>query len=104
MKTLQEILNLIEDLNEEAHRLAWDSWVAADELMESGDEDDWEIAEDLRHDASMEQASYFRDLYYELAESDKEAIVHWLKEDQDLKDEFSVWFGEEEFEHEFDSD
>lgn len=101
MKTLTEIYNLAENLNEEAHNLAWDSWVAADELMESDNEDDWEAAEEMREDASLEQAGHFRDLFWDLEEEDQAAITHWLKEDADFKDQFSMWFGEQEFADEF---
>lgn len=104
MKTLQEVWELIESLNEEAHAQSWDTWIAADELEESDDEDDWTTAEEMREDASKEQASYFRELYYELDEEEQTAIKHYLKEDEAFKEEFSMWFGEEEFEDEFDTD
>ena len=104
MKTLEEAWNLIESLNEEAHGLAWDIWVAADELNESEDEDDWTTAEEMREEASIEQAGYFRDLYYDLDEEDQEAIKVYLKEDDSFREEFSMWFGEEEFNNEFSTD
>lgn len=104
MKTLEEIFDLIETMNEEAHQEAMDSWVAADELMESDDEDDWNTAEEMREDASAEQASYFRESYWMMAEEDREAINHWLKEDSDFKEQFVMYFGEEEFGNQFDHD
>lgn len=106
MKTLAEIWELVESLNEEAHSDAWDSWVAADELEES-DEDENEnglTAEDLREDASDEQAGYFRQGYWALSEDDQDAIIHWLKEDEAFKDQFSSWFGSAAFENEFGVD
>jgi hypothetical protein len=103
MKTLTEVYDLIETMNEEAHQEAYDSWAAADELMESDDEDDWETAEEMREDASSEQAGYFREAYWDLDKEDQEAIKHWLKEDPDFREEFVVWFGEEEFIDEFES-
>jgi len=102
MKTLAEAWELIDSLNEEAHSNAWDSWVAADEMEESDDEDSEETAEQLREEASNEQAGYFRESYWELAEEDREAIKHWLKADESFKDQFITWFGYEAFEEEFD--
>lgn len=102
MKTVDEIYQLVVDLNEEAHQLAWDSWEAADELEDSDNEDDWERAEDLREDASAEQSMHFRDLYWELEPADQEAIKHWLNKDEQFAEEFATWFGQEEFSNEFD--
>lgn len=101
MKTLDETYNLAQSLNEEAHHLAWDTWVQADELEESENEDDWSAAEEMREEASLEQAEHFRDLYYDLSEEEQTAISHWLKEDEDFKEEFAMWFGEEEFDNVF---
>jgi hypothetical protein len=103
MKSLTEIYDLAQNLNEEAHRLAWDTWVAADELMESDDDADWETAEVMREEASEEQAAHFRDLFWDLDKEDQVAVIHWLKEDTDFRDEFSTWFGEQEFDEEFES-
>lgn len=104
MKTLQEVYDIIDTINEDAHQQAWDTWVSADELMESNEEADWETAEEIREDASMEQASYFRDMYYELDEIDQDSIKYWLKEDDDFKESFSMYFGESQFDEEFDDD
>ena len=103
MKTLEEIFDLVDTLNEDAHSQAWDSWVQADELMESEDEADWEAAEDIREAASEEQAGYFRDMYYDLDETDQTAIKHWITEDEDFKEQFAVYFGESEYFDEFES-
>jgi len=101
MLTLEDTYNLIQELNEEAHNLSWDTWIQADELMESDDENDWEAAEELREEASIEQASYFRDSYYELDAEQQDSIKHWLSNNESFKEEFSVWFGEKEFENKF---
>lgn len=101
MKTLEEAWSIIEELNDDAHNQAWDTWVQADELSESEDETDWDVAEDLREQASLEQAEYFRDSWYELKASNQEDIKYWLNEDEDFKEQFAVYFGEEEFENEF---
>jgi hypothetical protein len=101
MKSLEEAWSIIEELNDDAHNQTWDTWIQADELSESEDESDWDVAEDLREQASLEQAEYFRELWYELDSSDQEDIKHWLNEDDDFKEQFAVYFGEEEFENEF---
>ena len=101
MKTLEEILELVESLNEEAHSDAWDSWIAADEMEDSDEDEDGSAAEQLREEASDEQAGYFRQGYWTLGEDDQEAIKHWLKEDETFKDQFSSWFGYDAFENEF---
>jgi len=102
MKTLDEVWALAESLNEEAHSDAWDSWIAADEMEESEEDEDGTSAEQLREEASDEQAGYFRQGYWALSEQDQEAIEHWLKEDESFRDEFSSWFGSDAFEEEFD--
>lgn len=101
MLTLQETIDLVETLNEEAHQQSWDTWVEADALMDSEEEDDWEAAEELREDASAEQASYFRDEYYSLSEEQKNSIGHWIAEDEDFREQFMAYFGEDEFFNEF---
>lgn len=103
MKTLEEVIDLTETMNEEAHQASFDTWLAADELMESDDEADWETAEEMREDASAEQASFFRESYWELEDEDREAINYWLEEDNDFREQFAMWFGEEEFINEFES-
>ncbi len=101
MKTIEEAWNIIESLNDDAHNQAWDTWVQADELMESDDEDDWETAEDLREQASLEQAEYFRDSWYDLSEEDQEVVKYWLDKDEDFCEQFSTYFGDDEFQQVF---
>ena len=102
MKTLDEVWALAESLNEEAHSDAWDSWIAADEMEESEEDEDGSSAEQLREEASDEQAGYFRQGYWALSEQDREAIEYWLKKDESFRDQFSTWFGYDAFEEEFD--
>ena len=101
MQTLAEVWELIDTLNEQAHTDAWESWVAADEMEASDDEDSEETAEQLREEASNEQAKYFRESYWNLEEEDQAAIKHWLKQDESFQDEFRSWFGYDDFEEEF---
>ncbi len=100
--TLEEAWTLTENLNEEAHQLAWGLWAEADELGDSEEEDNWIAAEEKREEASEEQAQHFRDLYHDLSEEDRADIIHWLNLDEDFSEQFSSWFGEEHFKVEFD--
>lgn len=104
MKTLEEAWDIIEELNNDAHNESWGTWISADELSESEDEDDWETAEEVREQASLEQAEYFRDFYYDLFEEEQNVIKHWLDNDKDFREQFAVYFGEEEFENEFNKE
>jgi hypothetical protein len=101
MKTLEEAYAIIEGLNEEAHGMAWDTWIEADELADSDDEDDWGLAEDKREEASDEQAGYFRNEFESLVAEDREAIEHWLTADESFKEEFRDWYGRDEFDEEY---
>ena len=98
---LDEAWEIIESLNEEAHRLSWDSWIEADEMADSDEEDGDVTAEQLREEASLEQAGYFRDEFWDLDDEDRDAINHWLKEDESFKEQFRDWFGHEEFDDEY---
>ena len=100
-KTLDEAWALAESLNEEAHSLSWDSWIAADKMEDSDEEDGDVTAEQMREDASLEQAEYFRDEFWNLNDEDREAINHWLKEDESFREQFRDWFGHEEFDDEY---
>ena len=101
MKTLDEAFELIEALNEEAHGMAWDTWIEADELQDSDDEDDWELAEGKREEASDEQAGYFRDEFECLSIEDREAVNHWLDADESFREQFRDWYGRDEFDDEY---
>ena len=102
MISIDEAYNIIQSINENAHHRSWDSWAEADRLSESDEEEDWETAEELREDASLEQAAYFREEFNELDDETKEAILHYVDTDNSFKEEFAVWCGEGEFEADFD--
>jgi hypothetical protein len=104
MKTLEETYAIIEGLNEEAHGMAWDTWIEADELADSDDEDDWELAEGKREEASDEQAGYFRDEFECLIDEDREAIEHWLTADESFREEFRDWYGRDEFDEKYNGE
>jgi hypothetical protein len=101
MKTLEETYAIIEALNEEAHSMAWDTWIEADELADSDDEDDWDLAEGKREEASEEQAGYFRSEFSSVSDEDRESIEHWLTADKSFREEFRDWYGRDEFDDEY---
>jgi hypothetical protein len=103
MKKIDEAYSIIDELNERAHNESWDAWIAADELMESDEENAEEKAEELREDASLEQAEHFRNLYSQLDKKDKSSVDHWVKSNEDFRDQFKGYFGEDEFLEEFGS-
>jgi hypothetical protein len=101
MKTLEDTWAIIEGLNEEAHGMAWNTWIEADELQDSEDEDDWELAEGKREEASDEQAGYFRDEFECLEDEDRAAVDHWVDADESFREQFRDWYGHDEFDDEY---
>lgn len=102
MITIDEAYNIVVNINEEAHSRSWDTWEEADNLMESDDDADWETAEELKEQASLEQASYFREGFEELDDDTRDAILHYVNTDEAFKEEFVMWYGEDEFEADFE--
>ena len=102
MLTLAETLDIAATINEQAHQETWDTWLEADRLENSDDDEDWARAEDQRELATRQQSEWFRDLYYDLREDQQQSIGHWLEHDPDFREQFTSWFGEEEFERVFD--
>lgn len=91
MRTKEEVYDLIFDLNEEAHGQAWDTWEESDRLMDSEDEDDWDRAEEVKQDASIEQACYFREMLEEYPGLLEEAM-HYAETDESFKMEWEAWY------------
>jgi len=101
MITKDEAYDIIQQINENAHQQAWDTWEEADNLMESDDEDDWEAAEELRDQASTEQSNYFKEEFESLDEETQEAIMHYVDTDESFREEFVMWYGEDNFDSDF---
>ncbi len=102
MITRDQAYDIIVNINENAHQQAWDTWLEADALMESDEEDDWEIAEEIKERASQEQAEYFREEFNNLDEATRDAILEYVFTDEEFKEEFSMWYGEDDFVADFD--
>jgi len=84
-------VNIIEEMNETAHGVIYDSWLMADDAEENGEEN----AEELREEASEEQQEVFRSEYDDLSESDKESIRQWYMRDADFREQFETYYGGE---------
>jgi hypothetical protein len=93
MISREEAYDLICDLNEEAHAATYEDWVAADEAEDEGE--DMDVVEEMREDASYQQAIEFREAFQALMPEDQEAILHYTKTDEDFAMEFNGWWGEE---------
>jgi len=99
MLTYDETYNLTQSLNKKAFKLAYNTWMQAEEVEHEGADEE---AEEIRDKASTEQAGHFRDLYRDLNKYEQQSVLHWLKENEDFREEFSVWFDEDKFADQFD--
>lgn len=95
MINLTETYDIVQRMNEEAHNRSWNYWIQAEE------EDDYEVSEILREDASEIQSSWFRDEYKNLTLEERSAIIYWVRHDKDFHDEFKDFFGHQQFDLEF---
>lgn len=101
MITRDEAYDIVFAINESAHDRSWDTWTEADNLADSDNEEDWDQAEELREQASVEQARYFREEFNELDEPTQQAVLHYVNTDTDFRDEFVSWYGEDDFEADY---
>jgi len=99
MLTFNETYKLIQRLNIKAFDLSYKIWVRAEEVEHEGADEE---AEEIRDKASRKQTEHFRDLYRNLNEYEQQSVLHWLKENEDFREEFSVWFDEDKFADQFD--
>lgn len=91
MKTKQEAYEIICELNEEAHSATYELWEDADAM----EDEDPEQAEEMREDASFNQAHEFRQGFEILMPEDQEAVMYWVKNDEDFAMEFNAWYGDD---------
>lgn len=91
MISRDEAYEIICDLNDEAHSATYEDWAYADEVDEEGRSDE---AEELREDASYNQALEFREAFQVLDSDTQEAILYYVKFDEDFAEEFNMWWGE----------
>lgn len=101
MITRDQAYDIIQDINELAHGESWDTWAEADRLSDSDEEEDWEAAEEMREAASAEQAEYFREEFHNLDEDTQAAILHYVDTDEEFRNEFVSWYGEDDYDADF---
>ena len=89
MRTKEEVYDLIFDLNEDAHSEAYDSWVAADEAEDNGE--DMDVVEGMREDASIEQAGYFREMLAQYPGLLEEATLY-AEQDESFAMDWEAWY------------
>jgi len=89
MRTKEEVYDLIFDLNEDAHSEAYDSWVAADEAEDNGE--DMDVVESMREDASIEQAGYFREMLEQYPGLLEEATLY-AEQDESFAMDWEAWY------------
>ena len=89
----QELMGKLEDINEESHQCAIETWLEADRLEDIELQDE---AENKREEASDEQAKYFLDLFdSELTDDEKEAVWQCVENDPDgFGEQFYQWYRE----------
>jgi hypothetical protein len=91
MITREQAIEIMENLNEQAHNDAWDEWVEADRLSDEGEE---EAAEDQRACASEIQGDFFSDHFSDLDRPTRQAIARLAMEDEDFFENYwEPWCG-----------
>lgn len=85
MITREQAVEIMENLNEQAHQDAWSEWEEAQELEEQGDD---EAAEHQRACASEIQGDFFSDYFLELDKATRQAIARLAMTDQDFLENY----------------
>ena len=85
------LMRKLEDINEDAHQYAMETWLEADSLEEENLLDE---AEEKREEASEEQAVYFKEMFEsKLTGEEKQAVWHYVKTDKEyFADQFYQWY------------
>ena len=76
-----QAIEIMENLNEQAHNDAWDEWIEAERLEDEGEE---EAAEHQRDCASEIQMDFFSDHFVNLDKPTRQAIARLALEDEDF--------------------
>jgi hypothetical protein len=91
MITREQAMEIMENINEQAHNDAWDEWVEAQRLEDQGDE---EAAEHQRNCASEIQGDFFCDHFTDLDKATRQAIARLALEDDDFYENYwEPWCG-----------
>jgi hypothetical protein len=91
MITREQAMEIMENINEQAHNDAWDEWVEAQRLEDQGDE---EAAEHQKNCASEIQGDFFCDHFTDLDKATRQAIARLALEDDDFYENYwEPWCG-----------
>ena len=91
MITREQAIEIMENLNEQAHNDAWDEWIEAERLEDEGEE---EAAEHQRDCASEIQSDFFADHFSNLDRTTQQAIARLALEDEDFYENYwEPWCG-----------
>jgi hypothetical protein len=91
MISRDQAIEIMENLNEQAHNDAWDEWTEADDLEAQGNE---EAAEHQRDCASEVQRDFFSDHFGSLDKPTRQAIARLASEDKDFFENYwEPWCG-----------
>lgn len=82
-----QAIEIMENLNEQAHSDTWDEWAEADRLAAEGDD---EAAEHQRDCASEIQGDNFSILFSDLDKATRQAIARLALADEDFYDNY--WY------------
>lgn len=85
MITREQAIEIMENLNEQAHQDAWSEWTEAERLEEEGDD---EAAEHQRECASEVQSDYFSDYFTDLDIETRQAIARLAMIDEDFRENY----------------
>jgi hypothetical protein len=91
MITREQAIEIMENINEQAHNDAWEEWIEAQRLEDQGDE---EAAEHQRNCASEIQGDFFCDHFTDLDKTTRQAIARLALEDDDFRENYwEPWCG-----------
>ncbi len=91
MMTIYQAWDIITDLNDEAYDMAYEAWEKADI---AADNDDDELAEELREEASILQSSHFSLLFDQCPDEQKNGVMEWKNKDAEFREQLMAYFGE----------
>lgn len=83
--TREQAIEIMENLNDQAHQDAWSEWVLADQMFDEGNE---EGAEHQQLVASEMQSDFFSDYFSDLDQATRQAIAKLAMTDEDFYENF----------------
>jgi hypothetical protein len=85
MITKEQAVEIMENINEQAHQDAWDEWMEAQRLEDEGED---EAAEHQRACASETQHDFFSDYFLDLDKQTRQDIARLALMDRDFYENY----------------